>query len=356
MCESSLGCHAMRRETFFYSSSATARPTYIHTHIHTYILASFKMINESVLVESEYLRLVPYVKGFTPTYHRWMCDPELLALTESEPLTLEEELENQASWLHATDKLTFLLLAPSTADATTDAAAGASSQIPFSLEPLSTAGVAPCGAAASSLMRSGEWFVMAPSSASSAEEANSSRSASPLPIRFMPRTRRSLLTGKDCGADPLGFPIQPRPQRFVAIGDCNLFLLENEEEDLPGSRVFEIEVMVAEVSYRRRGLAAEAVRLLMTYAINILGATRFVAKILEDNAGSIRLFTEVLGFECFKEVKVFHEVHLHRRVQSFLAGGGSQILSDRAEERVVLAPYDAEAHAEVDIISIQPGV
>ena len=30
--------------------------------------------------------------------HEWMIDPILLELTASEPLTLEEEFENQKSW------------------------------------------------------------------------------------------------------------------------------------------------------------------------------------------------------------------------------------------------------------------
>ena len=39
-----------------------------------------------------------------------MQDPEILFLTASEPLTLEEELENQATWLLDPLKLTFIII------------------------------------------------------------------------------------------------------------------------------------------------------------------------------------------------------------------------------------------------------
>lgn len=68
------------------------------------------MLNEHVFIETPRLRLVPYLSCFTEQYHRWMSDPSLLALTESIPLSLEEERENQMSWLMSNDKLTFILL------------------------------------------------------------------------------------------------------------------------------------------------------------------------------------------------------------------------------------------------------
>ena len=56
---------------------------------------------------------------------------------------------------------------------------------------------------------------------------------------------------------------------------------------------------------------SEAARLMMGYAASTLGVRRFVAKILEHNAPSLKLF-ERLGFKEFARVPVFREVHMER--------------------------------------------
>lgn len=55
------------------------------------------------------LQFIPYTKEVVETYHKWMQDPEILYLTGSEPLTLEEEYENQLSWLNDPLKHTFII-------------------------------------------------------------------------------------------------------------------------------------------------------------------------------------------------------------------------------------------------------
>lgn len=62
---------------------------------------------------------------------------------------------------------------------------------------------------------------------------------------------------------------------------------------------------------RGRGKGSEAARLMMGYAASTLGVRRFVAKILEHNAPSLKLF-ERLGFKEFARVPVFREVHMER--------------------------------------------
>ncbi|KAI3396455.1 hypothetical protein diail_12175 [Diaporthe ilicicola] len=55
---------------------------------------------------------VPYDRHHVLRYHDWMSDPEIQEATASEPLTMEEEYENQQSWRESHDKLTFILCKP----------------------------------------------------------------------------------------------------------------------------------------------------------------------------------------------------------------------------------------------------
>ena len=87
-------------------------------------------------------------------------------------------------------------------------------------------------------------------------------------------------------------------------GDVNLFL---HDRDDPTNA--EIEVMVAEPSLRRRGLAKRALQLLMLYGVRSLGITRFFAKIGADNAPSLALF-RALGYTQCAFVEAFQEHEL----------------------------------------------
>eukprot|EP01035_Chromulina_nebulosa_P020022 gene20022-25998_t len=44
------------------------------------------------------IQLVPYTSRHVLKYHEWMKSEEILKLTASEPLSLEEEYEMQLSW------------------------------------------------------------------------------------------------------------------------------------------------------------------------------------------------------------------------------------------------------------------
>ncbi|OAR00541.1 hypothetical protein LLEC1_00498, partial [Akanthomyces lecanii] len=56
--------------------------------------------------------LVPYEAHHVVKYHGWMQDSDIQEATASEPLTLEEEYENQQSWRTSADKLTFIICEP----------------------------------------------------------------------------------------------------------------------------------------------------------------------------------------------------------------------------------------------------
>ena len=74
------------------------------------------------------------------------------------------------------------------------------------------------------------------------------------------------------------------------IGDINLFFsewIENNEA--------EINIMIAVKEFRGKGYAGQAVEAVQTFAMGIYGRDTIIAKIKEDNIGSIKLF-EKLGY------------------------------------------------------------
>jgi RimJ/RimL family protein N-acetyltransferase len=232
------------------------------------------MFNRDIALRGNRLLLIPYLEEHVPRYHQWMCDPELLEATCSEPLTLEEEYENQVSWLNSKDKLTFIILAPLSSVLSEEARQATEQMICHGdrNDPTDTPTTTPTTT----------------TSITSQNTTSSFASSSHHHHR---------------GAASLG-------NIFIMIGDCNLFVPPNVEED-----GVEIEVMIAEKRLRRHGFAREALRMLMSYAVRSpLNYRHFVAKILADNEGSKRLFAS-LGFEMFKEVKVFGEEHF----QTFVA-------------------------------------
>ncbi|CAB4054298.1 unnamed protein product [Lepeophtheirus salmonis] len=66
-------------------------------------------LNARTKIIGEKVVLVPYDESHVPTYHEWMKDPEILDLTGSEPLTIEQEYEMVKTWRESEDKLTFII-------------------------------------------------------------------------------------------------------------------------------------------------------------------------------------------------------------------------------------------------------
>ncbi|KAJ4977005.1 hypothetical protein NE237_002111 [Protea cynaroides] len=64
----------------------------------------------SVSLEGKKVTLVPYMREHVPKYHEWMQDPALLQATGSEPLTLDQEYDMHLSWIHDSNKHTFIVL------------------------------------------------------------------------------------------------------------------------------------------------------------------------------------------------------------------------------------------------------
>ncbi|XP_062508135.1 alpha/beta-tubulin-N-acetyltransferase 9-like isoform X2 [Corticium candelabrum] len=187
--------------------------------------------------------LVPYCIHHVPNahfayrYHEWMKSPELLELTASEQLSLEEEYQMQQTWLKDDNKCTFIVL--------------------------------------------------------DAEKLNTST------------------------------------ETDAMVGDVNLFL--NDPDDVS---VGEIEIMTAESSSRRKGIASEALTAMMRYANEKLAVTKFVAKVGQNNAAS-RSFFQKLEFKQVSLNAVFHEVVLER----LITGEERQKLLD-STSHVVIDHYD----------------
>ncbi len=84
------------------------------------------------------------------------------------------------------------------------------------------------------------------------------------------------------------------------IGDVNLFV----DDELNA----EINVMLAEESYRGKGIAAQVVNRVLRVAKEVLGLRRVIAKINESNRASERLFAK-LGFVEYDRIQDFGEIH-----------------------------------------------
>ncbi|KAI5981951.1 GNAT domain-containing protein [Pisolithus albus] len=121
------------------------------------------------------------------------------------------------------------------------------------------------------------------------------------------------------------------------VGDVNLFLKGHpSDEDFEA----EVEIMIAESDYRRRGIALEALRLLLSYATGSpstfmcppllqsvppppkplpIPPQSLVVRVSQDNRPSISLF-EKLQFSVVRLVRVFDEVEMR-----FVGGGLSTV-------------------------------
>lgn len=92
------------------------------------------------------------------------------------------------------------------------------------------------------------------------------------------------------------------------VGDVNIFLTDPTEPSMA-----ELEIMIAEPSYRGKGIGKEVTRMMMYYGITKLGIKKFQAKIGLDNQVSIAMFKK-LHFREASVCKVFKEVTLDMTV------------------------------------------
>jgi len=91
-------------------------------------------------------------------------------------------------------------------------------------------------------------------------------------------------------------------------GDVDLFFTNEATNEGSPDQVGEINVMIAEKECRSKGLAKEALYLIMNYAVIHHRVTQFVAKISFTNAPSINFFSKSLNFKEIHRSDAFQEV------------------------------------------------
>ena len=214
-------------------------------------------LNYETILVGDHAILVPYRKEHVLRYHQWMQDAALLEATGSEPLSLQEEYDMQISWREDNDKCTFIVLA---------------------------------------------------------REAVSRKSLEKLLLLLPPGQEED--SKQKSSKDSFVFQ-----SRSAMVGDVNVFLSYEEEDDdaekESGESVHdllktttyqqaELDIMIAEKSFQRKGIGREASCMMMLYIAQHLNIRRIFCKINEDNKSSIWLFRK-LGFEqcsyaaCFRQ-------------------------------------------------------
>lgn len=274
--------------------------------------------------------LVPYRRWHVARYHEWMQSAELLEATASEPLTLEEEYDMQKKWRDDADKCTFIVLDAGRSNKPIDVAAGAMDMANEEEQGGADVAVEAAGASVAAISLDLQEPGVAPPASS--EDALPAPSAPPASSKdALPAPPAPSASSKDAQPAP---PTSPKDVAALdslcvdrMIGDVNLFFHEF------GSReCAEIEVMIAELSGRRRGLAVEALQLLMAYARTKLGTRSFVAKIGAKNAASLALFEHKLGFKRTAFVEAFDEHTLTFQEAETIPAALLQILPDTHAE------------------------
>jgi RimJ/RimL family protein N-acetyltransferase len=202
-------------------------------------------LNSNLVLKGARVVLVPYREEHVPLYHTWMSDPWLQEMTASEPLSLEQEFAHCVSWRESEDKLTFIVLESGTAD---------------------TPGTGSHGG-----RMVGDVNLFFHSWLQEEEEEEEEEG-----VKATVGGEAAVETHADAGV---------ASQSAQAQGVHGA-----------GYACAEVDVMIAEPTARRRGLATESLRLLLGYAALELGTRTFVAKIGFANLASQACFCQNFGF------------------------------------------------------------
>ncbi|KAK5819592.1 uncharacterized protein LOC108468064 [Gossypium arboreum] len=102
--------------------------------------------------------------------------------------------------------------------------------------------------------------------------------------------------------------VHGNPHVEAMVGDVNIYM-----NDLDDPQLAEIEIMIAELKSRGKGLGKESVLMMMAYAVKNFRIHVFRAKIGASNESSLSLFRK-LGFKETSYSEIFKEVTLELAV------------------------------------------
>ena len=188
-----------------------------------------------------------------------MQDPALLEATGSEPMTLEEELENQISWRDDNVKCTFLVLARGRC-------LNVNGRRMTSASPVASDGI-------------------------------------PADSGFVVRNVNAMVGDVNLFISDEDDEEEIDPFAPPPTISCGTKQQQQQQQA-------EVDIMIAEAAYRGKGLGREATILMMLYGAKHLGLRRFFCKINQENHASRSLFQNKLGLVEKEYVAVFKQYEL----------------------------------------------
>jgi len=225
--------------------------------------------NQFIVVVGTNVILVPYEEYHVPKYHSWMNDPGLREQTASERLSLQEEYDMQRSWREDADKCTFIVLDRKVFE---------------------------------------DWSASSETSIETSDNSTHERE-----VKAMIGDVNLFFIEDDDDDDDISSDalksgngqdnLEAGETRLKSSGSDSM----NDSTNADRKRIGEVELMIAEKSFRGRGRGKEAILLMLHFGLEKLGVGKFVAKIGADNSPSQNLFQKI-GFRKTKCNAVFEEV------------------------------------------------
>jgi ribosomal protein S18 acetylase RimI-like enzyme len=274
------------------------------------------ILNYETVIVGERCVLVPYRAEHVPTYHSWMQDPELLQATASEPLTLQEEYEMQSSWRDDPNKCTYIVLARESCTFRSASSDGTPHNQPS--DDVRRGGDNDSTNVPLVVFDDDDDFV----------ERN---------IHAMAGDVNLFLSQEDEMEDEPDCPGGSGDNADV-MNDCDEIHMPPRHQSTAGTTQAEIDIMIADPTFRSKGLGREACALMIRYGARHLHVRRFFCKIQESNSASLQLFKS-MGFKQCGYAECFREVELELRCEGGVDSAEKSSLGSRIEIESELSSF-----------------